>query len=157
MQMHETERTVDCGCGAACPSTPEGPHLRRRGVLGLLVGVAGVLLLPGRAWAKKVAVKLDAVAPLKRVGGFVIAAIKGQEILLIRDSASSVRAVTPLCSHQRSRLAYDAKARQIVCPNHGSRFDLQGRALKGPAKQPLAKIYPATLDLPKQRVILKLD
>jgi nitrite reductase/ring-hydroxylating ferredoxin subunit len=151
------ETTLTCGCDVTCPNAAAGPRLHRRGVLGLLVIGAGLLLLPARAWARKVAVKLDAVAPLKRVGGFVIAAIKGQEILLIRDSGSTVRAVTPLCSHQRYRLTYDAKARQIVCPNHGSRFDLQGRVLKGPARQALSRVYPATLDLPKQRVVLKLD
>jgi Rieske Fe-S protein len=139
----------DCCCGR---------RQDRRGLLRLLCGATLALaLLPARALAKKVAVKLDALPALKKVGGFVVAKVKGRKILLVRDGEDSVRGYTPKCSHQAYRLTYDAKTRQLVCPNHGSRFDLAGKPLKGPAKKPLSEVYRTHLDRPKGRVIIKLD
>jgi Rieske Fe-S protein len=122
-----------------------------------LGGALAVALWPSSVWAKKIAVKLAALPALQKVGGWLIAKVKGKRILLIRDADGSVRAVTPRCSHKAHRLTYDPQKREIVCPNHGSRFDLKGKVLKGPAKKPLATVYWTKLDRAKQRVIIKLD
>jgi nitrite reductase/ring-hydroxylating ferredoxin subunit len=132
------------------------PRRARRGFLGLLAGAAGLLLLPGRALAKKLAVKLETLPALKKVGGFVVAKIKGRELLLIRDSDGSVRALTPHCTHKRHPLVYNPKTRTVECHGHGSRFSLDGKAVKGPARDPLRR-FGARLDKERGRVILDLD
>ena len=98
-----------------------------------------------------------ALPALNKVGGSLIAKVKGKRILLIRNTEESVRGYTPQCSHRAHSLSYDPKRGQILCAEHGSRFDLEGKPLKGPAKKPLAKVYWTKLDRAKQRVIIKLD
>jgi nitrite reductase/ring-hydroxylating ferredoxin subunit len=144
-------------CGAACACGVRGGLSRRR-LLELVLGLgAGLLLLPARAWAKKLAVKLDSLPALKKVGGFAIAKLKDREMLFVRDSAKTVKAFGSLCSHQKYRLAYDPRSKQIICANHGSRFDLAGKPLKGPATAPLAPIYAAELDEGKGRIVVKVS
>jgi nitrite reductase/ring-hydroxylating ferredoxin subunit len=147
--------TPDPGC--SCPDHRCAPlRSSRRRLLGWVVAGLGVLLLPARALAKKVAVRLDSLPMLKQVGGFVIAMVKDREILLIRDSPTTLRAAQPLCTHKSYRLQYDPGSHQIVCKNHGSRFDLKGKVQKGPADRALP-VYPAELDAAGGRVIIKLD
>lgn len=140
--------------GCTCSATA-APLVPRRTLLGLLLGL-GATLLARRAWAKKVAVKLDSLPALKKVQGWVVAQVKQREILLVRDGEGSVRATSAACSHQAYRLKYSPSTKRIECANHGSLFDLGGKALKGPATKPLP-VYPATLELDKGRVVLTLD
>jgi nitrite reductase/ring-hydroxylating ferredoxin subunit len=121
-----------------------------------LAVAASPLLLPARAWAKKVAVRLSTLGALKTVGGWTVVTIKGKEILLIRDAQEHVSGVHPHCTHQKARLSYDPASNQIVCKQHGSRFDLTGKVLKGPATKNLQPLYPATLDRPKDRIVIEL-
>lgn len=139
-------------CTCEAPASPG----RRGTLLGLLLGAAGALLWPGRAWAKKVAVALAKLPRLAKVGGYMVVKIKGRPILLIRDSKTSVRAIHPICSHQKTQVIYDHGSRKIVCPNHGSRFELSGKVLNGPAKKPLSPVYPARLDKANKRIIITL-
>jgi Rieske Fe-S protein len=106
---------------------------------------AGMLLLSGkRATAKNLGIKLEKVPALQKVGGSAKLKLEGQEILFIRDSDTSVRALSALCTHQECPVTYDSKKGKIECSCHGSFFDLNGNATKGPAKKPL-RAYPATL------------
>lgn len=144
--------TTTCGCRDAVRE--------RRTFLKLLGGVAGfaaaVLVAPTEALAKKIGLKLDKVAKLKKVGGWMVVKIKGKKILLIRDTATSVRATTSICSHKKQALAYDPKTKQIRCTEHGSRFSLAGKVLKGPASKHLTPVYSAKLDTAKNRIIIDL-
>lgn len=99
---------------------------------------------------------LDKLPMLRHVGGWTIAKLKGVEMLLIRASESNVTAVSPSCTHEQTRLTYQASTRRIHCPRHGSQFDLKGAVLKGPATARLTPVYPATLNASKQRVIIEL-
>jgi Rieske Fe-S protein len=120
----------------------------RRGFFKLLVtalGGAVVLLKAGSALAKKLAVKLDQVPALKQVGGAVILKLGGKDVMLIRDSASSVRALSPVCTHQACYLGYNKKTRRLDCPCHKSSYDLNGKVLGGPAPKNL-QVYTAELD-----------
>lgn len=115
-----------------------------------------VAFWPLRAFGKKLAIRLDQVPRLKRVGGYVVLRVKGREILFIRDGHTSVRAVHAICTHKKSRLKYDAAKHKIRCPNHGSLFSFDGKVLKGPAKKDLKPIYWVKLDLDKGRILLRL-
>lgn len=139
-----------------CAECASLPSATRRGALGWLAGlVVGVLLWPGRALAKKLAVKLEQAPQLKAIGGWVALQVKGHDVLFVRDGESSVRAYASTCTHKRTLLRYAPGAKQLECPGHGSRFDLSGKVLKGPADKAIPT-YPASLDLKNNRVIVDL-
>jgi len=115
---------------------------------------SGLLMLPaGRAFAKKLAVSLDRIPKLKQVGGWVIVKIKGTDVLFVRDAQDSVKALNPICTHQKCLVAYNPKDGMIECPCHKSHYGLDGRNISGPSPKPL-QTYPA--ELSKGRVIVDL-
>jgi Rieske Fe-S protein len=131
-------------------------HHRRRFIKVLLTAAAGLIAWPARMiGAKKLAVSLDKAEKLKKTGGSTILKIKDREVLFIRETAERIRALSPACTHNKCLVGYNREKNRIDCPCHGSRFDLEGRVLKGPAKEPLAT-YPAYLD-DQGRVIVSLD
>lgn len=103
--------------------------------------------------AKKLAVPLDKVPDLRKVGGSVIIKLKGEKVLFIRDAKDSVRAVNPVCTHQECLVGYAPEKGKIACSCHGSHFELSGKVLNGPATAPL-KAYPAKLE--KDRIIITI-
>ncbi len=129
----------------------------RRGFLKTALLTIGLLALwPVRlARASKVAIGLDKVEKLKTVGGSLIIKIKEKEILFIRDTDESIRSLDPTCTHNRCQVAYNAEKKTIDCPCHGSRYDLEGKVLEGPAPAPLKK-YDAYLD-EEDRIVLTLE
>ena len=62
-----------------------------------------------------------------------------QRLAVYRDEDGAVHAVSPICTHQGCQVAFNALERSWDCPCHGSRFDVEGRVLDGPATKPLAK------------------
>jgi Rieske Fe-S protein len=106
---------------------------------------AALLLSSGVAHAKKLAVKLEQVPALKQVGGAAILKLAGQDVMLIRVSSSSVRALNPICTHQKCYVKYNSGAKKIDCACHKSSFDLSGKVLGGPAPAPLPT-FAAQLD-----------
>jgi Rieske Fe-S protein len=54
-----------------------------------------------------------------------------------RDEAGGLHAVSLRCTHLGCLLRFNAAERSWDCPCHGSRFDVDGRVLEGPAVQPL--------------------
>lgn len=122
---------------------------------GIAVGAA--VLAPARlvrAEPKKVAVRLDKFEKLKDIGGSVTVTIKERQVLLVRESETSVRAYNPTCTHQQCAVGYDAEKKRIVCPCHGGTYDLDGKVLGGPPTQPLQS-YPAALS--EDRIVLTFD
>lgn len=137
---------------APAPRSPE-----RRSFLALCGAGIALLAWPLRALAeRKVAIALDKVPALQRVGGFSLLRVLDREILFIRESESSIRALTAFCSHKRTRLGYDAKKQRVVCSNHGSWFTLDGVVKKGPAEKNLAPVYWCKLDGARKRILLKI-
>jgi len=130
---------------------------------GLATAVAGLLVWPRAARAEEgaasedtakaqadstayaeVSLSLSSAKALATIGGSAVVTLNGRTILLARDSHSSVRAFESRCTHKQVTLKYDHKNRRLACPAHGSRFDLDGKVTKGPAKLDLAT-YPAFL------------
>ena len=122
-----------------------------RNISGLL-GLSVFLSVP-IAIAKRMALSLDKVPQLKKVGGSVVVAVKGTKVLFIRDGENSVRALSPICTHEKCTVAYSARQKKIVCSCHNSSFDLRGTPLGGPASRPL-KAYAARFD--GSRIIIDL-
>lgn len=133
-----------------------GGDVDRRGFFRRLAPLlAGLwLLLTGReARAGKVAIPLERVKRLDRVGGSITVRLKDREVLLARHSEEGVSAVSPICSHEKCTVAYRRRVRRFECPCHGSYFDVQGNVLNGPATRPLAS-WPAVLS--DRRIIVDL-
>jgi len=64
---------------------------------------------------------------------------------VILDNKRSVTAFSPLCTHLGCAYHWQAEHKSFECPCHGSKFDLQGKVVKGPAERPLDR-YPVKLE-----------
>ena len=62
-------------------------------------------------------------------------------IVITNDSGTPL-AIRPKCTHKGCTAKWNDKALEFECPCHGSRFDLLGRAIKGPATNPLPSVLP---------------
>lgn len=135
------------------PAQGSAPAARRR-FLATLTGALAFLALPWRrAQAKKVGLQLGQVAPLAHVGGQATVTVKGRELLLIRDTQQSVKAINPMCTHKACKVFYKAKSNDLACKCHKSSFTLGGKVLGGPAPRPL-QTYPAKLN--GQQIVIDL-
>lgn len=98
-------------------------------------------LLPARlGWSKKVGIPLSMVPELEQIGGSRKIPVKGLPILFVRDSETTVAAVSPVCTHKKCEVRYDKAANHLKCKCHKSTFELDGsitKGNKGPAKLPL--------------------
>lgn len=74
---------------------------------------------------------------LKNIGDRLILEIKNYQsnIILIKTAANEYRAMSLTCSHKGCELVVYKNF--FECPCHGSEFDVNGIALKGPATDPL--------------------
>jgi nitrite reductase/ring-hydroxylating ferredoxin subunit len=113
---------------------------RRRFLLGSGLSLGALLAWPtvaAHAEGSKVAIPLAKLETLKSVGGSISLKVKDKLLLLVRDSATTVRAFNPVCTHRQCVVAFSASDRKIKCPCHGSQFDLDGHVIHGPAARPL--------------------
>jgi cytochrome b6-f complex iron-sulfur subunit len=62
-------------------------------------------------------------------------------IVITNDSGTPL-AIRPKCTHKGCTAKWNQKDIQFECPCHGSRFDLLGRAIKGPATAALPSVVP---------------
>ncbi len=60
------------------------------------------------------------------------------DVILIREGAG-FHAFSAACTHMGCRIQR-IEAGELVCPCHGSRFNLRGEVVHGPAKRPLAAL-----------------
>jgi len=131
--------------------------MKRRDVLKrILASTAALIAAVPRplAAAKKYAFGLDKAAKLKAVGGAALLKIADQKVLFVRYSETTVRAINAICSHRKCIVEYKSGDKQIVCPCHGSKFDLDGRVITGPAEKPL-QTYESTFD--GERIVISMD
>jgi cytochrome b6-f complex iron-sulfur subunit len=64
----------------------------------------------------------------------------GGKVLLVRTSATEVKAYNAACTHQGTPVAVPENG-VTTCPNHGSEFDATtGAVKKGPATRPLVEV-----------------
>jgi glycine/D-amino acid oxidase-like deaminating enzyme/nitrite reductase/ring-hydroxylating ferredoxin subunit len=75
----------------------------------------------------------DALAP----GEASILKIDGKNLAVFRDEEGKIHAVSAVCSHMGCLVGWNENDRTWDCPCHGSRFELDGNVLHGPATRPL--------------------
>jgi glycine/D-amino acid oxidase-like deaminating enzyme/nitrite reductase/ring-hydroxylating ferredoxin subunit len=73
------------------------------------------------------------------VGGGCIIESQGQKLAVYRDHDGALHALSAVCTHKGCQVAWNAVERSWDCPCHGSRFDVKGHVLDGPATKPLEK------------------
>jgi glycine/D-amino acid oxidase-like deaminating enzyme/nitrite reductase/ring-hydroxylating ferredoxin subunit len=78
-------------------------------------------------------------------GEGAIVSAEGQKVAGFRDDDGRLHAVSTRCTHLGCQVAWNAAERTWDCPCHGSRFDVDGEILNGPAVEPLpARPVPST-------------
>ncbi|AKJ10002.1 [Fe-S]-binding protein [Streptomyces incarnatus] len=76
---------------------------------------------------------VDDLAP----GDGAVVRAGGGRLAVHRDEAGALHAVSARCTHLGCLVAFNRAERAWECPCHGSRFDVDGRVLQGPAVRPL--------------------
>jgi Rieske Fe-S protein len=61
-------------------------------------------------------------------------------IAVYRDDAGSMHARSAVCTHLGCHVRWNREERSWDCPCHGSRFDVDGAVLNGPATKGLAEV-----------------
>ena len=64
---------------------------------------------------------------------------KEQKVYIVRAREGYFYAMAAVCTHLGCITNYKADTREIACPCHGSRFDLEGNVVHGPAPHPLPR------------------
>jgi glycine/D-amino acid oxidase-like deaminating enzyme/Rieske Fe-S protein len=100
--------------------------------------IAGVLGTTARNFVGRPggAIAVDTPADV-RPGEAAVLRISGEEVAVYRDDQGELHAVGARCSHRGCRVGFNDAERTWECPCHGSRFDVSGAVLQGPALQPL--------------------
>ncbi|HWH22555.1 MAG TPA: FAD-dependent oxidoreductase, partial [Allosphingosinicella sp.] len=75
----------------------------------------------------------DELAP----GDAAIMKIDGDKVAAFKDEEGRVHAVSAVCTHMGCLVGWNETDRTWDCPCHGSRFELDGTVIHGPATQPL--------------------
>ncbi|MBB5085315.1 FAD-dependent oxidoreductase [Nonomuraea endophytica] len=64
----------------------------------------------------------------------------GEHRAVYRDTDGALHAVSAICTHLRCVVAFNEAEHSWECPCHGSRFDVDGAVLQGPAVKPLPPV-----------------
>jgi cytochrome b6-f complex iron-sulfur subunit len=60
-------------------------------------------------------------------------------VIVARINAGEFIAISQICTHATSNVAFQSASSSFLCPSHGSRFDKDGAVVNGPASKPLHK------------------
>jgi glycine/D-amino acid oxidase-like deaminating enzyme len=77
-----------------------------------------------------------------RPGSGAVVRIRGERCAVYRDEAGVAHAVSATCTHLGCVVDFNDAERSWECPCHGSRFDVDGSVLQGPAVAPLERRDP---------------
>ena len=87
---------------------------------------------------KKIKSPSKTVSQLKNGEGDIVNS-NGKTVAAYKDENGVVHAVSPNCTHLGCRLSFNSELKSWDCPCHGSRFDVDGRAIDNPALKNLEK------------------
>ena len=80
-------------------------------------------------------------------------AVDRQVVFLVKTSASTVTALSSVCTHLGCRVSWNADGQELRCPCHGGVFDRHGAVKAGPPSAPLAAL-PARVD--GERILVQM-
>jgi nitrite reductase/ring-hydroxylating ferredoxin subunit len=64
----------------------------------------------------------------------------GKKVAAYRDGEGKVTVCSPICTHLKCIVGWNAAEQTWDCPCHGSRFKPTGEVISGPAEEPLEKL-----------------
>jgi cytochrome b6-f complex iron-sulfur subunit len=88
----------------------------------------------------KIVIELSKHPKLKEVGGSEVLQAGKKKIIVIHPDDKGYKAFENKCTHMGGQVAYIPKDGFMQCSWHGSRFDIEGQVVKGPAKKPLTEL-----------------
>ncbi len=65
---------------------------------------------------------------------------KGRKVGVYKNENNDYFCINPVCAHLKCSLSFNEAEKTWDCPCHGSRYDIRGNILEGPAVKPLDKI-----------------
>ena len=71
-----------------------------------------------------------------------VVSLDGGTVAAFRDEEGHLHAISATCTHLACQVSFNKAERSWDCPCHGSRFDVDGRVLQGPAIKELAAKSP---------------
>lgn len=113
--------------------------ISRREFLAALVPVFSVPVLLWWIFTGKRDMKSSIGGKKITIGIDVPAGVSFQQGLILVKDGDITRAFEGKCTHLGCRIS-KFEGNELVCPCHGSRFDLSGKAVKGPAIKPLKEL-----------------
>lgn len=81
----------------------------------------------------------DSLGELERGQGKILR-LNGKKVAAYCDPEGKVSLVSPVCTHLKCIVHWNAADGMWDCPCHGSRFTPEGKVFAGPAEEPLEKI-----------------
>jgi Rieske Fe-S protein len=98
---------------------------------------ARLALAPVRFVTDRVAMRFAGPLGELAPGQGAIVDHEGEKLAAYRDESGELHALSPICTHIRCVVAFNEAERTWDCPCHGSRFGIDGKVIRGPAKRPL--------------------
>ena len=80
----------------------------------------------------------DSTADLARGEGKILK-LDGHKVASYRDESGKVTLCSPICTHLKCIVGWNAAEKTWDCPCHGSRFHPTGEVISGPAEEPLER------------------
>jgi len=131
------DKLQDCG---GCVSRREFLTLSGTAVVGVAVlGCATAVSYQLPSVQGKALIVLKDYPELAQIGGMILLRINGypDPVILIRKEDQNYLALSAVCTHLH---CFVRPSKQfLLCPCHGSTFDLDGNAVRGPAEKPLTR------------------
>jgi cytochrome b6-f complex iron-sulfur subunit len=101
-----------------------------------------------------VIVIIDSSSALAKAGSAAIVTFSSGFLLVDHTSGNNFVAMSAICPHQGCTVSnFDSGSSQFVCPCHGSRFDMNGKVVQGPAASNL-QVYQTQFSNNKLTIIL---
>ena len=72
-------------------------------------------------------------------GSGAVIRVRGEQRAVYRDEAGTLHALSARCTHLGCIVHFNDAERAWECPCHGSRFDVDGSVIQGPANKPLQR------------------
>ncbi|HEY5610692.1 MAG TPA: FAD-dependent oxidoreductase [Thermoanaerobaculia bacterium] len=116
---------------------------KRKSVKSLIENLGKVMTAPKRLLQKLTGAEVEAKSlDAVHEGEGKIVEIDGEKVAAARIEGE-LHVISPRCTHMGCTVSWNGAEKSWDCPCHGSRFDLDGRVLSGPATRDLQKEEPA--------------
>lgn len=64
----------------------------------------------------------------------------GKPVAVYKDSSGNIHSISAICTHMSCTVGWNNQEKTWDCPCHGSRFDANGKVIKGPAIKNLSNV-----------------